>query len=92
MSIVDVFVGRAQDGEVRAVHTEGWTDVSHLWEVVEVNWGMVDREGANCHIHPTAHVADDAVLGEDARVGQRHCPVRNRARGQSRRGCRYRRR
>jgi len=69
MSLTDALVRRAADRRVEAVRVDGWTDVSHLWDLVRVNSAAVDGERDGADVHPTAHVADEVCLGEDARVG-----------------------
>ena len=69
-SLTDALSTFAQRSRVDAVHVDGWTDVSHLWDVLRVNADVVgegDAEGAD--VHPTAHVADGVALGEDVTVG-----------------------
>ncbi len=69
MSLTDALVRRAAEGRVEAVRVEGWTDVSHLWDLVRVNSAAVDGDHDGADVHPTAYVADEVALGEDARVG-----------------------
>lgn len=79
MALTDAVVRRAEaengnGGGVRAVYTEKWTDISHLWDVLKVNAEMVgdappagNKKGSRKH--ETAHVADAVAVGENVRVG-----------------------
>jgi glucose-1-phosphate thymidylyltransferase len=70
-SLTDALVSLADERRVDAVRVDGWTDVSHLWDVLRVNADVVggrDGEG-DADVHPTAYVAEEVALGEDATVG-----------------------
>lgn len=76
MALTDAVAERAEGDSVsvRAVYTEEWTDISHLWDVLRVNAEMVGgstgaQDGAQAREHPTAHVADAVAVGENVRVG-----------------------
>lgn len=69
MSLTDVFSTRAAERHVEAVRVDGWTDVSHLWDLIRVNSEAVEGERGGAQVHPTAYVAEEVSLGEDARVG-----------------------
>ncbi len=76
MALTDAVVRRAEGkngngGGVRAVYTEEWTDISHLWDVLKVNAERVggsDR-ARETRAHETAHVADSVAMGRNVRVG-----------------------
>lgn len=79
MALTDAVVRRAESrddgGGVRAVYTDEWTDISHLWDILRVNAEMVggarstgEREAVSRE-HSTAHVADAVAVGENVRVG-----------------------
>jgi len=76
MALTDAVVRQTRhEGDVRAVYTDGWNDISHLWDVLRVNAEMLGngeaKEGVGAHnsVHPTAHVADAVALGRNVRVG-----------------------
>ncbi|MFW5930028.1 MAG: sugar phosphate nucleotidyltransferase, partial [Halobacteriota archaeon] len=69
LSLVDVLAARARGGSVEAVWTDSWADVSHPWDLVDLNSRRADGRRVDATVHPTAYVADDVVLGRDARVG-----------------------
>ena len=79
MALTDAVVRRTKEGNggVRAVYTDEWTDISHLWDVLRVNATMVgdtkaedgEEEGTRRGVHPTAHVADAVTVGRNVRVG-----------------------
>ena len=69
-SLTDALVSLADRRAVDAVRVDGWTDVSHLWDVLRVNSEVVGgTERGDADVHPTAYVADGVALGEDATVG-----------------------
>lgn len=78
MALTDAVLRRVKEGDVQAVHTDGWNDISHIWDILRVNAAMVGEdikkgtetdEGSRKGVHPTAHVADAVVVGENVRVG-----------------------
>ena len=75
MTLTDAVVRQTKEGNVQAVYTDGWNDISHLWDVLRVNAEMVgngktdERPDAGKGVHPTAHVADAVALGRNVRVG-----------------------
>jgi glucose-1-phosphate thymidylyltransferase len=69
-SLTEALVALAHRYSVDAVRVDGWTDVSHLWDLIRVNSEVTAEGGVeNADVHPTAYVADDVALGEDATVG-----------------------
>ena len=69
-SLTDAVVSLSQGRSVDAVRVEGWTDVSHLWDILRVNSEVVEtQDEGRADVHPTAHVADGVALGEDTTVG-----------------------
>ncbi|MFP4175384.1 MAG: sugar phosphate nucleotidyltransferase, partial [Halobacteriales archaeon] len=69
-SLTEALVALSHRRRLDAVRVEGWTDVSHLWDVLRVNADVVGcADGEGVDVHPTAHVADGVALGEDATVG-----------------------
>lgn len=70
-SLTDALVSLSDDRPVEAVRVDGWTDVSHLWDVLRVNSEVVDGGDGygDADVHPTAYVADEVALGDDATVG-----------------------
>jgi len=70
-SLTDAPVSLADGNDVEAVRVDGWTDVSHLWDLLRVNSAVVDASDGvgSADVHTTAHVADAVALGDDATVG-----------------------
>ena len=78
MALTDAVLRRVKDGDVQAVYTDGWNDISHLWDILRINAAMVGEDikngtetddGSRKGVHPTAHVADAVVVGKNVRVG-----------------------
>ncbi|MDZ7688677.1 MAG: bifunctional sugar-1-phosphate nucleotidylyltransferase/acetyltransferase [Halobacteriales archaeon] len=75
ISLTDAVVRRAESDDVHAVYTDGWNDVSHLWDVLRVNaekvGGKETEAGADARggVHSTAHVAGAVAVGRNVRVG-----------------------
>jgi glucose-1-phosphate thymidylyltransferase len=76
IALTDAVVRRTEEGEgVQAVYTDGWDDISHLWDVLSVNAATVsdemeaEREDSHRGVHPTAHVAEAVAVGRNVRVG-----------------------
>ncbi len=64
-SAVDAAV---EEGGVEAVSTESWTDVSYLWDLVQVNSSvMAEGEGAPEDAEE-AYVAAETAIGDDVHV------------------------
>jgi len=69
-SLTEALASLADGDRVDAVRVEGWTDVSHLWDLLRVNSEVVGGRGEDdADVHPTAYVADGVALGDDATVG-----------------------
>ena len=74
MALTDAVAERAEEDRVsvRAVYTDEWTDISHLWDVLRVNAEMVGdtHTGEKApRAHETAYVADSVAVGRNVRVG-----------------------
>ena len=59
---------------VQAIHSTGmWIDVSHLWDILSVNAGVLDRSDENTddgtQFDASADVSPSAAVGRDCRVG-----------------------
>lgn len=52
------------EGEVRAVSAESWTDVSHLWDVVEVNAEALETAEKDVETEPCVYVGESTALGD----------------------------
>ncbi len=57
-----------EEGGVEAVSTDSWTDVSYLWDLVQVNSDVIG-DGAGAHTgSEDAYVAEETAVGDDVHV------------------------
>lgn len=60
----------ADERPIRTVRYRGlWLDVSHLWDLLDVNAAVIDDTGSRDGSYPASVVAPDAAIGEDVTVG-----------------------
>jgi glucose-1-phosphate thymidylyltransferase len=72
-ALTDTLEGHIADDAVRAVTFQGqWLDVSHLWDLLSVNAGVLDRQGSevadHVRVHDEATVTGTVAIGPDTRV------------------------
>ncbi|NUB93217.1 NTP transferase domain-containing protein [Haloterrigena sp. SYSU A121-1] len=62
---------RIADGRpIRTVRYRGlWLDVSHLWDLLDVNAAVIDDTSSRDGSYPASVVAPDAAIGEDVTIG-----------------------
>jgi glucose-1-phosphate thymidylyltransferase len=72
-AVTDTLERYIGDDRVRAVPFRGqWLDVSHLWDLLSVNAGVLDRQGStvgdDARVHDRATVSGTVAIGADTRV------------------------